>query len=94
MNFIDEDILPEEYGGTGPSLSRDDEVQFSKLYNLIYILVVLIWHTHMLLIYNCIIIIRLGLNVALIHQNRSYLDSETKENVEAHKRKQRGENDN
>ena len=27
------------------------------------------------------IIIRLGLNVALIHQNRSYRDSETKGNV-------------
>ena len=39
-----------------------------------------------------IIIIRLGLNVALIHQNRSYRDSETKENAEEQKRKQRGEN--
>ena len=31
-------------------------------------------------------IIKLGLNVALTHQNRSYRDSETKENVEAQKR--------
>ena len=31
----------------------------------------------------------LGFNVALTHQNRSYRDSETKENVEAQKRKQR-----
>ena len=30
-----------------------------------------------------IIIIRLGLNVALTHKNRSYRDSETKGNVEA-----------
>ena len=36
---------------------------------------------------------RLGLVVTLTHQNRSYRDSETKENVEAQKRKQRGEND-
>ena len=34
---------------------------------------------------------RLGFNIALTHQNRSYRDSETKENVEAQKRKQRGE---
>ena len=40
-----------------------------------------------------IIIIRLGLNVALTHQNRSHYDSETKENVEAQKMKQRGGND-
>ena len=39
------------------------------------------------------IIIRLGLNVALTHYNRSYLDSETKENVEAQTRKQTGRND-
>ena len=39
------------------------------------------------------IIIRLRLNVALTHNNRSYRDSETKENVEAQKRKQRGGND-
>ena len=30
-----------------------------------------------------IVFIRLGLNIALTHQNRSYRDSETKENVEA-----------
>ena len=35
----------------------------------------------------------MGLNVALTYQNRSYRDSETKENVEVQKRKQRGEND-
>ena len=35
--------------------------------------------------------IRLGLNAALTHQNRSYSDSETKVNVEAQNRKQRGE---
>ena len=35
----------------------------------------------------------MGLNAALTHQNRSYRDSETKENVEAQKRKQRAEND-
>ena len=40
-----------------------------------------------------ILFIRLGLNVALIHQNRSYRDSETKEKVEAQKRKQRVGND-
>ena len=40
-----------------------------------------------------IIYIRLGLNVALTHQNGSYRDSETKENVEAQQRKQRGGND-
>ena len=34
-------------------------------------------------------IIRLGLNVALTHQNRSYCHSENKANVEAQKRKQR-----
>ena len=34
-----------------------------------------------------------GLNVALTDQNRSYRNSETKENVEAQKRKQRGGND-
>ena len=39
-----------------------------------------------------IIIIRLGPNVPLTHQNRSYRDSETKENVEAQKRKQIGGN--
>ena len=39
----------------------------------------------------CTIIIRLGINVALTHQIRSYRDSETKENVETQKRKQRGE---
>ena len=38
------------------------------------------------------IIIRLGFNVALTHQNRSYRDRETKGNVEAQKRKQRGGN--
>ena len=32
----------------------------------------------------------MGLNVALTRQNRSYRDSETKENAEAQKRKQRG----
>ena len=37
--------------------------------------------------------IRLGLNGALTHQNMSYRDSETKENVESQKRKQRGGND-
>ena len=36
---------------------------------------------------------KLGLNVALTHQNRSYRDGETKENVEEQKRKQRGGND-
>ena len=40
-----------------------------------------------------IIIIRLGRNVALTHQNRSHRDSETKENVEAQKRKHRGGKD-
>ena len=39
------------------------------------------------------LVIRLGLNVALTHQNRSYRDSETKGNVEEQKRKQRGETD-
>ena len=33
---------------------------------------------------------RLGPNIALIYQNRSYCDSETKGNVEAQKRKQGG----
>ena len=37
-----------------------------------------------------IFIIRVGLNVALTHQNTSYRDSATNENVEAQKRKQRG----
>ena len=37
-----------------------------------------------------ITIIRLGLNVALTHRNRSYSDGETEENVEAQKRKHRG----
>ena len=37
--------------------------------------------------------IRLGLSVALTHQNRSYPDSETKENVETQKRKQIWGND-
>ena len=32
------------------------------------------------------LLFRLGLNVALTHQNRSYHDSETKENVEAQKK--------
>ena len=36
--------------------------------------------------------IRLGFNVPLTHQNKSYRDSETKENIEAQKRKQRGGN--
>ena len=36
--------------------------------------------------------IRSGLNVALTHHNRSYRDSETKEKVEAQKRKQIGGN--
>ena len=44
-------------------------------------------------IFSLHFVIRLGLNVALIHQNRSYRDSETKENVEAQERKQRGGND-
>ena len=35
------------------------------------------------------IFIRLGLNVALRYQNRSYRDSETKENVEAQKGRQK-----
>ena len=50
--------------------------------------------------HNCVrfktfifLLIRLGLNVALTHQNMSYRDSETKENVETQKRKQRGGND-
>ena len=44
-------------------------------------------------VFIIIIFIRLGLNADLIHQNRSYRDSETKENVhvEAQKMKQRGE---
>ena len=33
---------------------------------------------------------RLRLNIALTYQNMSYCDSETKENVETQKRKQRG----
>ena len=53
--------------------------------------------TYILLIYllqNAIIVfIRLRLNVALTHQNRSCRDSESKENIEAQKRKQRGGND-
>ena len=36
--------------------------------------------------------IRLGLNVALTYQNRSYRDRETKENVEEQERKKRGGN--
>ena len=36
-------------------------------------------------------IIRLRLNVSLTHKNMSYRDSETKGNVIAQKRKQRGE---
>ena len=36
-----------------------------------------------------ICIIRLGLNVALTHQNMSYRDSETKKNLEAQIRKQK-----
>ena len=40
-----------------------------------------------------IIIIIFGLNIALTHQNRSNRDSESKENIEAQKRKQRGAND-
>ena len=39
------------------------------------------------------IIIKFGLNVALTHQNMSYLDSESKEKVEAQKRKRRWGND-
>ena len=39
-------------------------------------------------VYSHDFIFKLGLNVALTHQNRSYRDSETKENVEAKKRKQ------
>ena len=39
------------------------------------------------------LLLDLGLNVALTHQNSSYRDSETKENVEAQKRKKRGGND-
>ena len=40
-----------------------------------------------------LLFIRLGLNVIKHYTNRSFRDSETKENVEAHKRKQRGRND-
>ena len=40
--------------------------------------------THCKIIFN---IIRLGLNITLTHQNRSYRDSETKENVETQKMK-------
>ena len=40
-----------------------------------------------------IFIIRLGLNVAVTHINRSYCDSETMENVEIQTRTQREEND-
>ena len=36
---------------------------------------------------NIYLFIRMGLNVALTHQHRSYRDSETKEKVEAQKRK-------
>ena len=36
------------------------------------------------------VIIRLGLNVALPHQNMSYRNSETKENVETQKKAERG----
>ena len=36
---------------------------------------------------------RLELQVALTHQNRSYRDSETKENIDDSERKQRGGND-
>ena len=46
-----------------------------------------------LFLYKFYLFIRLGLNVALPHQNRSYRDSETKENVETQKRKQIGGND-
>ena len=38
-------------------------------------------------------IIGLGFNVALIHQNMSYRDNETKEKVETHNMKQRGGKD-
>ena len=44
-------------------------------------------------IYYIFIIIIMGLNIALKHQNRSYRGSETKENVEAQKRKQIWGND-
>ena len=40
---------------------------------------------------HIIYFIRLAINVAYIHQNRSYRDSKTKENIEAQKMKQRGE---
>ena len=53
-------------------------------------------HVHVLKIFNVkyhLFLIWLGLNVTLTHQNRSYRDSETTENVETQKRKQRGGND-